>query len=145
MINKFEISDIYEGQQYEFRKVFSTAVVESFSELTKDFHPLHTSSEYAKSNGFDNIIVQGLLLSSFISYVVGMKLPGENALILSQDAKYIKPIYVNEEVTYNCEVTKLDTRFSTFVLLYTIFNQAGLKAVSGNVLVKVRSPKLNKI
>lgn len=140
MTNKFGFADITEGQVFEFSKVFSADVIESFSNLTQDFHPLHTSAEYASQHGFDRIIVQGFLLSAFLSFIVGMKLPGENALILSQEAKYLKPVYVGEEVTYSCIVTKLDSRFWTFVLVYTIVTKIGLKAVSGNVLVKVRKP-----
>jgi 3-hydroxybutyryl-CoA dehydratase len=141
MIGKFLISDLVEGQQYSFKKIFTRDIIETFSALTGDYHPLHTDQHYAKLHEFKNIIIQGFLLTSLISYVVGMEMPGENALILSQESKFIRPVYIDEEVTYNCEVTKIDLRFSTFILIYTIFNKSGLKAVSGSVTVKVRKPK----
>ncbi len=140
MINKFLIDELLEGQQYSFKKIFTREIVDDFSRLTGDYHPLHVDQTYAQTNGFDNIIIQGFLLSAFMSYVVGMRLPGENALILSQESKFIKPVYVDEEVTFTCTVTKIDLRFSTFVLNYSILNDRGLKAVSGHVVVKVRQP-----
>jgi 3-hydroxybutyryl-CoA dehydratase len=141
MICKLLISDLVEGQQYSFKKIFTRDIIETFSALTGDYHPLHTDQHYANLHEFDNIIIQGFLLTSLMSYVVGMELPGENALILSQESKFIRPVYIDEEVTYICEITKIDLRFSTFILLYTIFNKSGLKAVSGSVTVKVRKPK----
>jgi 3-hydroxybutyryl-CoA dehydratase len=133
------MEDIFVGQQFIFKKTISEELIKGFSELTGDYHPLHVDAEYAKKSGFENIIAQGFLVSGFLSYVVGMKLPGENALILSQESKFINPIYLNEEITFCCEVTTIDTRFSIFDLKYVVTTANNVKTISGKVKVKVRS------
>lgn len=139
MISKLTLDDIFIGKQFFFKKVITKELIQGFSMLTGDYHPLHVDAEYAKRNGFDNIIAQGFLVSGFLSYVVGMNLPGENALILSQESKFINPIYLNEEVTFVCEVATIDIRFSTFDLSYVVLTSNNLKAISGKVKVKVRA------
>jgi 3-hydroxybutyryl-CoA dehydratase len=141
MISKLRLEDIHNGQQFIFKKIITAQLIESFSLLTGDFHPLHTREDYAKENGFDSVIAQGFLITSFLSFAVGMHIPGENALILSQESKFLHPIYVNEEITFVCEVWQVDARFSTFDLRYSVLLTNNRKAVSGNVKVKVRNDK----
>ena len=138
MISKLTIDDIYLGQQFVLKKQITRELIQSFSELTGDYHPLHSNDKYAELSGFDNIIAQGFLAAAFLSYVVGMKLPGENALILSQDCKFLKPIYVDQEITYVCEIRKIDRRFSMLDLGYDVLLPNAQKAISGNVKIKIR-------
>jgi len=139
MISKLTLDDIFIGKQFVFKKIITNDLINGFSVLTGDYHPLHVDAEYAKRNGFDDIIAQGFLVSGFMSYVVGMNLPGENALILSQESKFINPIYLNEEITFVCEVTTIDIRFSIFELSYVVLTANNLKAISGKVKIKVRT------
>lgn len=139
MISKLTMEDIFVGKQYVFKKIITEELIQGFSRLTGDYHPLHIDAEYAKKNGFDNIIAQGFLVSGFLSYVVGMNLPGENALILSQESRFINPIYLNEVITFLCEVATIDTRFSIFDIKYVVTTANNVKTVSGKVKVKVRS------
>jgi 3-hydroxybutyryl-CoA dehydratase len=138
MIKKFKIEDLYTGQQFTFSKIISRELITEFSSMTGDYHPLHTDYDYSLKSGFNNIIAQGFLLISFLSYAVGMELPGENALILSQESKFIQPVYIDDELLYNCEVAKIEKRFSIFDLNYTISKLNGVKVVSGSVKIKIR-------
>ena len=139
MISKLTMDDIFVGKQYVFKITITEDLIQGFSKLTGDYHPLHIDAEYAQKNGFDNIIAQGFLVTGFLSYVVGMNLPGENALILSQESKFINPIYLNDVITFFCEVATIDTRFSIFDLKYFVTTANNVKTVSGKVKVKVRS------
>lgn len=139
MISKLAIGDIYLGQNFVFKKYISKELVESFSAMTGDHHPLHESLDYSVKSGFDNIIAQGFLVTGFLSYVVGMNLPGENALILAQESKFLKPIYINQEIIFHCEVTKIDLRFSVFDLGYSVLLHNNVRAITGSVKVKVRN------
>jgi acyl dehydratase len=138
MVKKYKIEDLYTGQKFTFSKVISRDMILEFSSMTGDFHPLHTDYNYSLKSGFENIIAQGFLLISFLSYAIGMELPGENALILSQESKFIQPVYIDNELIYNCEVIKIEKRFSIIDLNYTISKLNGVKVVSGSVKIKVR-------
>lgn len=138
MLKKFTIDDIQLGQQFTFSKIMSQDLISEFSSLTGDYHPLHTDYEYSIKNGFCNIIAQGFLLISFLSFAIGMELPGENALILSQESKFIQPVYIDDEVIYKCEVVKIEKRFSVIVVSYTISKLNGVKVVTGMIKIKIR-------
>lgn len=138
MLKKFTIDDIQLGQEFTFSKVFSQKLISEFSSLTGDCHPLHTDSEYSIKSGFNNIIAQGFLLISFLSYAIGMELPGENALILSQESKFIQPVYLDDEILYRCEVVKIEKRFSVIDVNYTLSKLNGVKVVVGMIKIKIR-------
>lgn len=134
------IDDLYIGQQFVLKKHITTELLSSFSYLTGDYHPLHCDLEYSNKAGFEDIIAPGFLIISYISYIVGMHLPGQNALILSQEAKFSKPIFLHQDITYVCEIVKIDKRFSVFDLKYVVTSEASEIAVSGSVKIKVRNP-----
>ncbi len=139
MIKKYKIDELSVGQKFEFKKKISKSDIEMFSNATNDYHPLHTDIKYSKSNGFKDIIAQGFLLVSHVSYVIGMELPGENAIILSQESKFLKPVFAEEELLYSCLIDSIDHRFSVITVSYKIFNSSLVSCVVGTVKVKIRS------
>ena len=72
----YTIDNLEEGLEAKIERLITKEDIQNFAILTQDFHPLHTSPDYAKSNGFKDIIAHGLLLSSYSSSIIGMELPG---------------------------------------------------------------------
>ena len=135
----YTIDDLKEGQEVEIERLITVADIKQFAELTQDFHPLHTSIEYAQSHGFDNIMAHGLLLSSYTSYVIGMKLPGERAIIMSQSFRYRKPAYPGNTFLIKASLSAIDLRFSHVEILIRITAKNDNRLIaSGKYLVKVR-------
>ena len=127
------------GMTAEMTHVVSLVDIEKFCSLTGDVHPLHTSEEYAQSNGFDTIIAHGLLISSYSSGIVGLSLPGENAIIVSQEFKYRKPLYPENAIMISGKIVELDDRFKTVKVEVKIrTKQDGALIATGNYKVKLR-------
>lgn len=139
MIKRYKIDDLIVGQKFEFKKEISKNDIELFSNSTNDYHPLHSDIDYSRKNGFRDIIAQGFLLISHISFVIGMELPGENAIILSQESKFLKPVFVGDELLYCCLIESIDYRFSVITVSYKIINSSMVSCVIGSVKVKIRS------
>jgi len=74
-ISEYNFDDILIGLKKEFRVRITESIVEDFAKLSGDYNPLHMDQNYAKSTKFGNRIAQGMLLSSFFSQLVSMKLP----------------------------------------------------------------------
>jgi acyl dehydratase len=51
--------------------------MERFREDSGDINPLHLDRDYARARGFPDVVVYGLLASSFYSTLVGVYLPGD--------------------------------------------------------------------
>jgi len=119
-------------------KVTESAII-NFSQLTQDFHPLHSSTQYAKDHGFENNIAHGMLVSSYSSALIGMKLPGENAIVISQAFTYKKPVYPGDELIISGEIVELDVRFSIIEIKIVIKEKSKNKKVAiGKYKVKIR-------
>ena len=93
------------GQTKEFKITVTASLVDDFAKLSGDLNPLHIDENFAKSKKFKDRVVHGMLLASFLSRMVGMYLPGKNALYLSQSLEFHNPCFVNDEVTVHSTVT----------------------------------------
>lgn len=99
------------GDKFSFKEIITKEKMEMFLKITKDVNPLHTSSNYAKNNGFLDKVVYGMLTSSFYSTLVGVYLPGENCILQEIDIKFNNPLYIGQEIEIFGEVVKKDDTF----------------------------------
>ena len=136
----YTIDNLEEGLEAKIERLLTKEDIQNFANLTQDFHPLHTSAVYAKSNGFEDIIAHGLLLASFSSYIIGMELPGENAIIIAQSFVYKKPVYPGTQLLIKGVLNKIDTRFSLLEIKIKITSIDNIQVfATGKYSVKVRS------
>jgi 3-hydroxybutyryl-CoA dehydratase len=143
-IETYTIDELEEGLEATIERLLTVEDIQNFANLTQDFHPLHTSVVYAKANGFEDIIAHGLLLSSFSSGIIGMKLPGENAIIMSQTFTYKNPVYPGTQLLIKGVIDKRDTRFSLLEIKIKITSIDNSQVfATGKYSVKVREKIIN--
>ena len=105
-----------------------------FSDISGDFNPIHLDEEYAKDSIFKKRIAHGFLVGSYISAVIGQKLPGNGTIYLSQSLYFRAPVFINDQITTTVEV--LDFPKPNRVLLKTIcVNQEGKIVLEGEAIV----------
>ena len=73
------------GDRQELVRHITEADVRAFVAMTGDDNPLHVDRAYAATTAFKDIVVHGMLGASFVSTVIGTKLPGPGALWVSQN------------------------------------------------------------
>ncbi len=135
---KLTYQEIPVGLERSFNVVATREMVEGFSRLTGDLHPLHTDPEYARRCGYEGVIVQGMLTSAFASTLVGMHIPGERALVLSQSFRYLRPVYPGEELLIRGVVIEKINAFSALTIEIEITGSSGECVSRGTIRVKVR-------
>lgn len=129
------------GETYSVTKVITEADIANFAGIIGDFNPVHVNPEYAKTTMFGQRIAHGMLTASFISTCIGCGIPGINALYLSQEIKFVKPVYIGDTITACVEVTeKIDAK-QRIVLRTTVANQRGELVVDGKALAMVMKKK----
>lgn len=94
-----------QGDTATFERTITSEDVAAFAALSGDTNPLHTSEEFASHTQFKKPIVHGMLLGSLVSKLVGVYLPGEKCLYLSQTLEFHKPVFPGETVTVSGKVT----------------------------------------
>ena len=125
------------GDQRSIVKTITEADVLRFVELTGDNNPLHVDKAYAESTPFKEIVVHGMLGASFISTVIGTRLPGPGALWVSQQMEYLMPVRLGDALTITVEVIKKHEGERLLELETLITNQHGQRVLSGRGKVKV--------
>ena len=78
----------------------------SFQRCSNDYNPLHTDALFAKRKGFESPVMYGNILNAFLSHFVGMLLPARNVMILAQNILFQKPIYMDDEITFEASIDK---------------------------------------
>lgn len=127
------------GDNASFEKTITEFDVGMFAGLTGDFNPVHVSDVAAKKSMFGKRIAHGMLVSSMISTVLGMKLPGPDTIYMEQDSKFLKPVYIGDTVRAIVKVTEIINREKGVVKLESLVqNQNGEVVIIGYSIVKVR-------
>ncbi|MGC5328832.1 MaoC family dehydratase [Brevibacillus sp. SYSU BS000544] len=135
MIQELRYEDIAVGDQASFSKTVSESDIYLFAGITGDFNPMHVDQEYAKKTIFGERIAHGMLTASFISTVLGMKLPGPNTIYLSQNVRFLAPVRIGDTLTVTAEVIEKNDRKRQIRLQTKIVNQQGTIVADGEALV----------
>jgi 3-hydroxybutyryl-CoA dehydratase len=135
---EYKLDDIEPGLQKQFQVRITESMLDEFAKLSGDYTPLHTNDQYAQTTNFSRKICHGLLLVSFFSRLIGMHLPGKNALCLSHSVNYISPCFVDDEITVKGEVLSKSNSTRIITLKTTITNNVGKCLIYGQAKVLVR-------
>jgi len=103
----YHFEDLDIGMAAEYVHTITYDDVVAFAALTGDTNPVHLNEEYAAGTRFKAPIAHGLLTSSYISTVLGTKLPGAGAIYLSQTLNFRAPVYHGDTVTARAEIIEL--------------------------------------
>ena len=125
------------GASASITKKFSNQDVVDFSVLSMDSNPIHLDEVYALGSIFKKRIVHGFLYSSLISAVIGTKMPGVGTIYMQQSLKFLRPVYIGDEITATVTVKEVDEEKMRARLETVCTNQQGEKVVDGEALVKL--------
>jgi 3-hydroxybutyryl-CoA dehydratase len=109
--------------------------VDSFAEISLDTNPIHLNEEYASKTIFKKRIAHGILTTGLISAVLGTKLPGEGAIYLSQDIKFLAPVYLNDTITATVKIIELNEEKRKVTVSTICTNQEGKEVLSGKAIL----------
>jgi 3-hydroxybutyryl-CoA dehydratase len=95
------------GDFDEYRKTVTETDVVLFAGLTGDNNPMHIDEEFASQTRFGGRIIHGMLTASFLSSVIGMKMPGPGCIYMAQNLRFIKPVHIGDTVTARATVIEI--------------------------------------
>lgn len=142
MFANFESINI--GDERSIVRKIKEEDVRKFVEFTGDDNPLHVNRSFAEQTAFKDVVVHGMLGASFLSTVIGTKLPGAGALWVSQNIDFLLPVRLDDELKITCVVIRKHERDRLLELETRIVNQHGQLVLSGQGKVKLlesKSPK----
>ena len=137
-LSEYTFEDIKVGQRFKFTIKITEKLLNDFAILSGDQNPLHMDENYANSTPFKKRVCHGMLLASFFSRLIGMHMPGKNALYFSQSLNFKSPCFIGDEVIVEGEVVDKSTATKILALNTVIYNQSGKCLVDGIAKVIVR-------
>ncbi|MDD4212823.1 MAG: MaoC family dehydratase [Bacilli bacterium] len=123
------------GDHAQLSKAFHLEEVEWFAKITGDNNPLHLDEEYAQKSIFKTRIVHGMLVSSLFSSIFGTILPGLGSIYLFQSMKFIRPVYLDEEVTAKVTVKELINEKKRVVFDCVVINSKQEVVITGEAIL----------
>jgi len=135
---EYSFDEIKIGLEHSFEETINEELEENFAKISGDFNPLHMDEQYAKKTKFGKRVCHGMLLASFFSRLVGMYLPGKNALYFTQNLNFVEPCFIGDIIVVKGEVVDKSEATRMVKLKTTIKNHEGKLLIEGTAQVLIR-------
>jgi acyl dehydratase len=92
------------GQKAQRQLTFTRAEVDAYAQITGDWNPLHFDESFAAATKFGRLVVHGGLTAGILNALVAQDLPGPGTVFMSQDLKYLAPVFIGDTIVGEVEV-----------------------------------------
>ena len=99
--------DLAVGQTAVIARTITDADIVLFAGISGDTNPGHINEELAAGTRVSGRIAHGMLTASFISTVIGTRLPGPGCIYLAQSLRFKAPVRVGDTIWARATVTEL--------------------------------------
>lgn len=134
-VQELHYNEIQVGDQASLTKTITDEDIITFAKLTGDVNPIHILDSFAKTTIFKERIAHGMLVSSFISTILGTKLPGKNTIYLSQNVSFRAPVKIGDTLRVVAEVIKKRDDKKIITLQTNVYNQVNDIVVEGTATI----------
>lgn len=104
-------------------------LIADFAAFSGDHNPLHLDDAYARQYGFPRRVAHGMSYASFLSTLIGTKLPGPGALWYAQIIRFVSPVYPKDTLLLSARVTAAEQQSRRLRLMITADNQGGQRVM----------------
>ncbi len=124
--------DLWLGKRATRQVAITDGMISAFADLSGDHSVIHISDTHARQHGFKSRVAHGALLSSFVSAVLGMELPGGVGVLQELSMRFHCPCYAGDVVTVTARVKEVFASVRTIRIGITLHNQDGTVVARGN-------------
>lgn len=143
-VHGYYLEDMTEGMTAVYTRTVTEADIVLFCGISGDVNPVHLDQEFAKTTMFKGRIAHGMLTASFISTVLGTKLPGPGCIYISQNLKFKAPVRIGDTVKARVTVSAVD-RERGRVAVSTVCHVGDIQVIDGEAQLLVpRRPVLQQ-
>ncbi len=99
--------DLSIGMEASLARTVAAKDIEDFARVSGDYNPVHLDEAHAAGTPFKQRIAHGILTASYISAVLGTRLPGPGCIYVSQTLSFRAPVHIGDEVITTVQITDL--------------------------------------
>lgn len=135
-MNNYKFDDIIENDtESDFQVIVTSEMMDMFLVISGDNNPMHNDADYAKSKGYHDRLVYGMMTASFYSTLVGVYLPGKYCLLQEIETSFYNPVYIGDVLTIKGKVTNKNEVLRRLDITAKIVNQAGSRISKAKIKV----------
>lgn len=90
--------DLTPGAELAFEKHVTDDQPYRYGQASGDMNPIHTDPEFARSVGFDDVILQGLCTMTFVHQALAEWSGGDPDAVESLEVRFLDPVYPGDEL-----------------------------------------------
>lgn len=132
------IEDLSVGMTAVFAKTVTEADIVLFAGISGDINPVHLNHEFATETMFEGRIAHGMLTASFISTVIGTKMPGPGTIYLKQSLNFRAPVRAGDTARARATVKEIFAE-KRRVVMETVVTVGDTVVLDGEALILVPS------
>ena len=129
--------DLKVGDTFTISKEVTDEVIRKFADVSGDYNPIHLDEEFAAKTMFGKRIAHGMLGASFISAVLGYQLSERKVVYLSQNLRFIAPVFIGDTVTAKAVVKEIRADKPIVTIETSCENQKGETVITGEGKIMV--------
>ena len=129
------MDEVAVGDVAEVAYTVTAETIREFVTASGDDNPIHSDAAFAAGTRFGRVIAPGMLTGSFVSSVIGTRLPGPGTIYLSQSFRFLRPVYVGDRVAARVEIVERVTERNRLRLRTTCVNDGGELLLEGEAWV----------
>lgn len=103
----YYIDDLKPGMSETYARTVTGHDIELFGEVSGDMNPAHFDDAYAATTPFKTRIAHGMLSASYISTILGMKMPGPGTIFMSFSTRFKAPVRIGDHVVASVTVREV--------------------------------------
>jgi acyl dehydratase len=119
------------GQKATRSITLTSEHVKNYAAITGDYNPLHFDEDFASKTKFKKLVVQGGLTTGLLHALVAMDMPGPGTVFLSQNWKFISPVFIDDTITGQAEILSIHPSKPVTQLKVLITRQTGETVLEG--------------
>ncbi|MBI1330416.1 MAG: (R)-hydratase [Alphaproteobacteria bacterium] len=104
----YYIDDLKPGMRETYERTVTEADIQKFGEVSGDVNPVHFDEEWAKTTPFKGRIAHGVLTASYVSTILGMKMPGPGTIFMQLLTRFKAPVRIGDHVIASCTVREVN-------------------------------------
>lgn len=129
------VGEIRIGEEAYFAKTMTETDMMLFAGVTGDLNQLPINGEFARGSRYGQRVAHGMLTASFVTNILGMKLPGFGTVMRSFKVRFTAPVFLDDTVEIGIRVTGTDIAGNTASFDTWAVNQRGETVMQGSCVV----------
>lgn len=129
-MNEYVLADLAVGHSERIEVEIDQCHVDTFMDLSGDRSTVHVDDDYARERGFEQRLVHGVLVASYISQLIGMALPGKHGVLRSLSCDFREPCYAPNRLILTGRVDRLVPSIRVAKLSIDVHDRSGLLIVA---------------